>query len=187
MVFGTKKTMTARDVTGFCPFSPPGNRATFSTFGAISLLNYTENLEKRKKSTGDNSKNPVEKLPRNYRFLSLVVVEDVLTYIHHSFFTLWPRGRARDREKGLPQCWCISILSWLRQKNRTCENRTCENWPSHRTVSEYCSVRVSHVGLSTKQATEPYSDNLLNRTRNPCELYLDKEVPLRRALGRLLY
>ena len=41
----------------------------------------------------------------------------------------------------------------------------------HRTVSEYCSARVSHVGLPTKQATEPYSDNLLNRTRT-------KKLPL---------
>ena len=44
-------------------------------------------------------------------------------------------------------------------------------------VSEYCSARVSHVVLSTKQATEPYSDNLLNRTRNPSEPYSDKEIP----------
>ena len=49
-------------------------------FGAISVLNYTENPEKHeKKSTGDNSKNPVETAPRNCRFLSLVVVEQVLT------------------------------------------------------------------------------------------------------------
>ena len=55
-----------------------------------------------------------------------------------------------------------------------------------RTVSEYCSARVSRVGLSTKSATEPYSDNLLNRTRNTSEPYSDKEIPLRRALRRLL-
>ena len=53
-------------------------------------------------------------------------------------------------------------------------------------VSEYCSARVSHVGLSTRQATEPYSDNLLNRTQNPSELHSDKEIPLRRALRWLL-
>ena len=33
-----------------------------------------------------------------------------------------------------------------------------------------------------KQATEPYSDNLLNRTRSPSEPYLDKEISFRRAL-----
>ena len=51
-----------------------------------------------------------------------------------------------------------------------------------RTVSEYCSACVSRVGLSTKQATEPYSDNLLNRTWNPSKPYSDKEDRLRRAL-----
>ena len=54
-----------------------------------------------------------------------------------------------------------------------------------RTVSEYCSARVSRVGLSSKQAPEPYSDNLLNRTWNPSEPYSDKEIPFRRALRRL--
>ena len=42
------------------------------------------------------------------------------------------------------------------------------------------------VGLSTKPATQPYSDSLLNRTRSPSKPYLDKEIPLRRALRRLL-
>ena len=57
--------------------------------------------------------------------------------------------------------------------------------PLTRTVSEYCSARVSCVGLSTKQAAEPYSDNLLNRTQNPSEPYSDEEIPLSRALRRL--
>ena len=48
-----------------------------------------------------------------------------------------------------------------------------------RMVSEYCSVRVSRVGLPTKQATEPYLDN-------PSEPYSDNGIPLRRALRRLL-
>ena len=48
-----------------------------------------------------------------------------------------------------------------------------------RTVSEYCSACVSRVGLSTKQATEPYSDNLVKRTQNPSEPYSDKEVLLK--------
>ena len=73
--------MTARDVTGFCAFLLRPGIGQFSPhFGAISLLNKTENLEKKeKKSTGENSENPVEKLPRNCRFLSLVVVKCVLT------------------------------------------------------------------------------------------------------------
>ena len=54
-----------------------------------------------------------------------------------------------------------------------------KSYPKHRAVSEYCPACVSHVGLSTKLATGPYSDNLLNRTRNPSEPYLDKEIPLR--------
>ena len=58
---------------------------------------------------------------------------------------------------------------------------------SNRTVSEYCSVCISRVGLSTKQAAEPYSDNLLNRTWNPSEPYSDKEIPLRRALRRFAF
>ena len=61
------------------------------------------------------------------------------------------------------------------------------SWPLSRTVSEYSSAHVSCVGLkTTKQAREPYSDNLLNRTRNPSEPYSDKESPFRRALRRLL-
>ena len=39
------------------PFSPPGNRAIFSTFGGDFLLSYTENLEKK-------LKNPLEKLQK---------------------------------------------------------------------------------------------------------------------------
>ena len=31
-------------------------------------------------------------------------------------------------------------------------------------------------------ATEPYSDNLLNRTPNTFELYLDKEIPPKKGL-----
>ena len=36
-VIGTEKTMTARDVAGFYVFSPPGNRAIFSTFCLVNL------------------------------------------------------------------------------------------------------------------------------------------------------
>ena len=57
----------------------------------------------------------------------------------------------------------------------------------YRTVSEYCSTRASRVGLSTEQATEPYSDNLLNHTRNLSEPYSDKEIPLRRPLRRFAF
>ena len=46
-----------------------------------------------------------------------------------------------------------------------------------RTLSGYCSACVSRVGLSTKQATEPYSDKVVNCTRNPA---------VRRALRQLL-
>ena len=40
--------------------------------------------------------------------------------------------------------------------------------------------RVSR-GLSAQQATELYSDNLLNCTRNPSKTYSGKDIPLRRA------
>ena len=44
----------------------------------------------------------------------------------------------------------------------------------NRTVSEFCSARVSRVGLSTKQVSEPYSDN-------PSEPHSE---PLRTVLGQ---
>ena len=71
--------MTATDVTGFGAIFSTGFFATFSPdFRGLVLLNYTENLEKKQKiqwraSSGDGA-------PRNCRFLSLVVVERVLTY-----------------------------------------------------------------------------------------------------------
>ena len=46
--------------------------------GAISLPNYTRNLEKGENPLG-KSKNPVATVPRDCRFLSLVGVERVLT------------------------------------------------------------------------------------------------------------
>ena len=42
-------------------FSPPKNQAIFSAFWVISLLDYTEYLEKQRKSTGENSKNPARR------------------------------------------------------------------------------------------------------------------------------
>ena len=66
------------------PFSPH--------HGAIPLLNYTKNLEKKEKSTGENSKNPVETAPRNCRFLSLVVVERALEK--------WPTNRTGENRTG---------------------------------------------------------------------------------------
>ena len=44
----------ARDVTGFYAFSPPGNRAIFSTFWGYLLTE--KKTRKREKSTGENSK-----------------------------------------------------------------------------------------------------------------------------------
>ena len=72
-----RKNMTARDgilliflCLGIGQLSPQ--------FG-VDLLSklHTKTLEKTKKSTGENSKNPTETAPRNCRFLSLVVVERV--------------------------------------------------------------------------------------------------------------
>ena len=49
---------------------------------------HRESGEHFKKSTGESLKNPVEKLSRNCRFLSLVVVERVL-----SFFVIKPSAK----------------------------------------------------------------------------------------------
>ena len=60
-----QKTMTARDVTGFCAFFSARKSGKFSPhFGSISWSNYTVNLEKKEISTGENIfKNPVETAP----------------------------------------------------------------------------------------------------------------------------
>ena len=83
--FGTEKTVTARDVTDSALFSLCPEIGQFSPhFGAISLVNSSttqQTWRKGKKSTGENSKNPVETAPRNCRFLSLVVVERVLSIV----------------------------------------------------------------------------------------------------------
>ena len=63
-----------------------------------------------------------------------------------------------------------NFSDWFRQRS---------SW----TVSEYSSACVSSVGLSAKHATEPYLDNLLNRTRNPSEPYSDKESLLEELWG----
>ena len=91
------KTITGGDVTGFYGFFLPLEIGPFSPhFGAISLLNYTVNLEKRenihwrkgKKSSGDAA-------PK-CRFLSLVVVERLL--INAPFLNgLFSRGFSRGK------------------------------------------------------------------------------------------
>ena len=83
--FGNERTMTASHVTGFYAFFLRPEIGQLSPhFWAVSLLNCTVNLEKRgKKTTGENSKNPLETAPRDCRFLSLVVVEHFLTKRHY--------------------------------------------------------------------------------------------------------
>ena len=54
--------------------------------GGISLLNYTENLGKKEKSIAEKSKGI--RILRNCRFLSLVVVERVLTFGYFEFWWL---------------------------------------------------------------------------------------------------
>ena len=59
-----RKTVTARDVTGFYAFSPPGNRAIFSTCWGYPFNNYIEKLEKNEKIHWRNSRKiPVEENP----------------------------------------------------------------------------------------------------------------------------
>ena len=72
-------------------FPPPGNRAIFSTFWGDFLTNlHIKPGEREQKSTGQNSENPVERFPRNCRFLSLVVVERVLKGLG-GLFPVFPR------------------------------------------------------------------------------------------------
>ena len=92
----------------------------------------------------------------------------------HKSVCLWPPGKSKATEFREVPSGAFPVRAGL-ENRRTALTRT---------VSEYCSARVSHVGLSTKKKTEPYSDNPLNRTRNPSEPYSDKETPLRRALRR---
>ena len=61
-------------------FSPARNRAIFSTFWDDLLPNYTINLEKRGKSYWRKFKKYSGDGAQNCRFLSLVVVERVLTH-----------------------------------------------------------------------------------------------------------
>ena len=65
---------------GCTHFSPPGNRAIFSTFWGHFLTKlHSQPGEKGKPPLEKIQKNPVEKAPQNCRFLSLVMVERVLT------------------------------------------------------------------------------------------------------------
>ena len=61
--------------------------------GAISFLNYTENLERKERIHWRRLQKSVETVPRNCRFLSLVVVERVLRYTRivtvHFIVTVW--------------------------------------------------------------------------------------------------
>ena len=79
---------------------------------------------------------------------------------------------------------CLAFSSRSKQtRTKTKTMKTprifCPFWTQIRMVSEYCSACVSCVGLSTKQAAEPYSDNLLNRTRNPLNRTRTKKLPLK--------
>ena len=75
--FGTEKTMTATDVTGFDAIFSTEFFATFSRFSGARLTKlHIRYWRKSKKSSGEP---PVETAPRNCRFLSLVVVELVLS------------------------------------------------------------------------------------------------------------
>ena len=63
-------------------FSPHGNRATFSTLWSYFLTKFhREAREKGKDPLEKTQQNLVEKLPRNCRFLSLVVVKRSMNYI----------------------------------------------------------------------------------------------------------
>ena len=112
--------MTAIDLTGFYDFSPLRNRAIFSTFRAISLLNRTTWRRRDKNRLEKIQKNPVETAPRNCEFLSLVVVECVLTALNRerklntNFFFLKLFGHRRDipaKSRDIPPKSLISLVS----------------------------------------------------------------------------
>ena len=65
--------MTSRDVTRFCTLF--SFRAIFSTFSGDFLLKL---LAQQENPLEKIPKNPVETVPRNCRFLSLIVAEGVL-------------------------------------------------------------------------------------------------------------
>ena len=76
---GPAKTMTARDVTGFYAFCSARKSGNFlHSLGPFSYLITQKAWRKKKTHCRKLKKNAVEKLPRNCRFLSLVVVKRVL-------------------------------------------------------------------------------------------------------------
>ena len=116
-------------------------------------------------------------LSENFSLLVTFLLVLWLTFFHADFGkefpsrTLW-RGPSWNCPS--PSCVLCTLLY------RTEHFRGGEKVPRK-------GEEVSRVGLSTRWATEPYSDNPLNRTRNPSELYSDIETPLRRALRRFAF
>ena len=66
-----RKPMTARDVTGFYACVSARKSGNFLHILG-QFLNDTDSLERKQKSTGENSTSPAEDIPRNCRFLSPV-------------------------------------------------------------------------------------------------------------------
>ena len=87
-------------------------------FGAISLMNYTENLEKKENNPLEKKK-PMETAPRNCRFLSLVVVERVLTS-GCLLFRPEPKKYLKNISSGI-----ASQAAWQRMEN----GPMGKNWP----------------------------------------------------------
>ena len=81
--FGTEKTMTARDATGFYAIFSAWKSGNFLHILGRVLTKLNRKPEDiSKSSAGENSKHPVETVPRHCKFLSLVVVERVLRIWH---------------------------------------------------------------------------------------------------------
>ena len=100
--------MTATDVTGFDAISPLDFSLLSPDFRGLVLLNYTQILEKMEKSSGEA---PVETAPRNCRFLSLVVVELVLS-IEPKSFVLQMCHPKRERRGGVSSVLWVETL-WV--------------------------------------------------------------------------
>ena len=87
---GDPITMTATDVTGFCDFLSALKSGIFDTLGWSPYQFTPESWRNKENSSGENSKNPVGTVPRNCRFLSLVVIEPVLMKISMLVQGFWP-------------------------------------------------------------------------------------------------
>ena len=113
-------------------FAPPGNWASFSTsWGDFLSKLHRKPGEKQGKHPLESipKKNPVETAPRNCRFLSLVVVERVLSLFHAFFMAPLP-GWTPEKMPFRPMAWNLAKIAlsgpkkpWQPQRRIPCIHR----------------------------------------------------------------